>query len=59
MATLYCMKCGQKLPMPYHCGQPMHKEKIQDQDKLVCWMGPTCEEQQLPEHCGKPMSVKG
>lgn len=48
MATLYCMKCGQKLPLPFHCGQPMHKEKMQNQDKLVCWMGPTCGEQEMP-----------
>jgi DNA-directed RNA polymerase subunit RPC12/RpoP len=59
MATLYCMKCGQKLPLPFHCGQPMHKEKIQNQDKLVCWMGLTCGAQEIPQHCERPMVVKG
>jgi hypothetical protein len=59
MATLYCLKCGQKLPMPFHCGQAMRKEKINEQEKLVCWMGPSCGEQPIPEHCGKPMVVKG
>jgi len=59
MASLYCMKCGQKLPMPFYCGQPMQKDKIDDKEKLGCWMGSTCGEQDIPHHCGRPMTVKG
>jgi hypothetical protein len=24
---------------------------------LVCWMGPGCGKQALPEHCGRPMTI--
>jgi hypothetical protein len=59
VATLYYLKCGQELPLPFHWGQPMHEEKLKEQEKLVCWMGPTCGELPILEHCGKPVLVKG
>lgn len=51
--NLKCAKCGHTEPVPMHCGQPMHIEG----DKLVCWMGPKCGEQDLPTHCGTLMEI--
>ena len=54
MENLECTNCGVKLELPQHCGKPMHKEG----DQLVCWMGPECSSQPIPEHCGTSMDVK-
>jgi len=54
MSKLVCPKCGEEVSVPVHCGKEMH---IED-DQLVCWMGPTCGHQDLPEHCGTFMEIK-
>jgi len=53
MGKLKCVECGLEQELPMHCGQAMHKEG----DQLVCWMGPSCGAQPIPEHHGKPMDV--
>jgi Cu+-exporting ATPase len=53
MAKLKCVECGVEQDLPMHCGKPMHKEG----DELVCWMGPSCGAQPIPEHHGKPMEI--
>jgi Cu+-exporting ATPase len=53
MGKLKCVECGLEQELPMHCGQTMHKEG----DQLVCWMGPSCGAQPIPEHHGKPMDV--
>jgi Cu+-exporting ATPase len=53
MGNLKCSECGETQDIPMHCGQHMHKEG----DQLVCWMGPSCGAQPIPEHHGKPMDV--
>lgn len=35
----------------------MHIETIEGQDKLVCWMGPSCGVQDIPTHHEKPMKI--
>ncbi len=56
MATgLKCAKCGQTIPLPEHCGRPMHVESVDGRPRLVCWMGAKCGVQDIPEHCGEPM----
>lgn len=54
MAKLICEICGEELDVPVHCGKEMHKQG----DQLVCWMGPACGEQPIPEHCGETMMVR-
>jgi DNA-directed RNA polymerase subunit RPC12/RpoP len=54
MANLVCEKCGAEVSVPVHCGKEMHMEG----DQLVCWMGPTCGHQDIPEHCGTSMAIK-
>ncbi|UCC18834.1 MAG: heavy metal translocating P-type ATPase [Promethearchaeota archaeon] len=53
MGQLRCVECGLEQELPMHCGQAMHKEG----DQLVCWMGPSCGAQPIPEHHGKQMEV--
>jgi Cu+-exporting ATPase len=55
-AKLKCSKCGYETPMPPHCSRPMHVDKVAGQDKLVCWMGPSCGVADIPQHCGQPMN---
>jgi hypothetical protein len=56
MATkLKCEKCGFETAMPAHCNRPMHLERIGNETRLVCWMGPNCGVADLPKHCGAPM----
>ncbi len=54
MANLVCEKCGAEVSAPVHCGKEMHMED----DQLVCWMGPACGHQDIPEHCGEFMALK-
>lgn len=54
MAKLVCEKCGAEVSAPVHCGKEMHMEG----DQLVCWMGPACGHQDIPEHCGEFMALK-
>jgi YHS domain-containing protein len=51
--VLKCQECDYIEELPKHCGKPMHIEG----ESLVCWMGPQCGEQNIPEHHGKPMQV--
>lgn len=53
VGKLKCVECGAEQDLPMHCGKPMHKEGNQ----LVCWMGPSCGAQPIPEHHEKPMEV--
>ena len=54
MTKLVCEKCGAEKAVPMHCGQEMHQED----DQLVCWMGPNCGHQPMEQHCGKQMIFK-
>jgi Cu+-exporting ATPase len=49
------------IDIPLHCGKPMHVEIINDEQKLVCHMGPKCKKlnpiQDLPRHHNRPMKV--
>ena len=54
MGKLVCAMCGEEVAVPVHCGQEMHQEG----DQLVCWMGPACGVQDMPEHCGQAMALK-
>lgn len=58
MPKLVCQECGTKSEVPQHCGKPMHVEKVNGKDMLVCWMGPGCGKQEIPVHHGKPMNIK-
>jgi len=53
--TLKCAKCSTEMPMPSHCGKPMHVENVNGQTKLICWMGPGCGVADIPRHCDQPM----
>jgi Cu+-exporting ATPase len=56
MATkLKCDKCGAETAMPTHCNRPMHSEKVGNETRLVCWMGPDCGVADAPKHCDAPM----
>jgi Cu+-exporting ATPase len=54
---LFCQICDYNLPVPMHCKQPMHIEVIKGEEKLVCWMGPSCGIQDIPWHHEKPMKL--
>jgi len=54
-AKLKCERCGYEAAMALHCDKPMHLEKVDGRDKLVCWMGPGCGVAEVPSHCGQPM----
>ena len=53
MGVLKCVECGVEQDLPMHCGQPMHLEDNQ----LVCWMGPNCGIQLIPDHHRKQMKI--
>ncbi|MBN2151611.1 MAG: heavy metal translocating P-type ATPase [Candidatus Lokiarchaeota archaeon] len=53
--VLRCQECGEVQAVPWHCNQPMHVELVGGKEKLVCWMGPACGEQDIPSHHRKPM----
>jgi hypothetical protein len=55
---LKCENCGYTTSIPMHCGKSMHIEKIEEKNMLVCWMGPGCGKQAIPDHCDKPMIIK-
>jgi len=55
---LVCPKCGATLATPKHCKQEMHIEDVNEEKKLVCWMGTKCGEKPLPSHCGVPMTMQ-
>ena len=52
---LKCQSCDYSEPIPMHCKQPMHIEKVDGEEKLVCWMGPECGVQDIPSHHDKPL----
>ncbi|MCK4848244.1 MAG: heavy metal translocating P-type ATPase, partial [Candidatus Heimdallarchaeota archaeon] len=54
---LNCVKCNYSEPIPIHCKQPMHIETVEGKEKLVCWMGPSCGVEDIPQHHGHPMSI--
>jgi hypothetical protein len=54
---LVCQECDYSEVIPNHCGEPMHIEKIEDKEKLVCWMGPSCGVQDLPTHHDKTLKI--
>jgi hypothetical protein len=54
-AKMKCAKCGAEIETPKHCNRPMQVQKVRDQNKLVCWMGPGCATAELPQHCGTAM----
>ncbi|MFX1512235.1 MAG: hypothetical protein ACFFCQ_06585 [Promethearchaeota archaeon] len=53
-----CVSCGHEIPIPNHCGQEMHIEQVEGGSMLVCWMGPECGKQPIPEHCNKAMVLE-
>ncbi|MFX0206460.1 MAG: heavy metal translocating P-type ATPase [Candidatus Hodarchaeota archaeon] len=54
---LKCQVCDHSQSIPMHCKQPMHIEVVEGEEKLVCWMGPGCGIQELPNHHEKPMKI--
>ncbi len=54
---LTCQECEKQEEIPQHCGKPMHIEKIDDREMLVCWMGSSCGVRDLPNHHDKPMRI--
>ncbi len=44
--------------MPIHCNKPMHFERINGKDLLVCWMGLDCKSIDVPIHCGENMIIE-
>ncbi|MFX1504988.1 MAG: heavy metal translocating P-type ATPase [Promethearchaeota archaeon] len=54
---LQCQICEYTEPIPMHCKQPMHIENVDDETRLVCWMGPECGVQDIPIHHNKPMQI--
>lgn len=55
---LKCSSCGHTEPVPMHCGQEMHVEKVEGQEMLVCWMGPGCGKMDIPMHCDTQMIIE-
>jgi Cu+-exporting ATPase len=55
---LKCKKCGLEMDIPMHCDKPMHPEIVDEKEMLVCWMGPECGKQLIPEHHGIPMEYQ-
>lgn len=58
MAKLRCEHCGHETDLPNHCGKEMSVQEVDGKDMLVCWMGPNCGKQEVPQHCGAPMVAK-
>ncbi|MFX0173392.1 MAG: heavy metal translocating P-type ATPase [Candidatus Hodarchaeota archaeon] len=56
---LKCQVCDHSQSIPMHCKQPMHIEVVNGEEKLVCWMGPSCGVQELPTHHYKLMKIIG
>jgi P-type Cu+ transporter len=54
-SKLKCENCGAEIATPMHCDRPMHIEKVDGVEKLVCWMGPSCGVAAIPQHCASPM----
>ncbi|MFX0123930.1 MAG: heavy metal translocating P-type ATPase [Candidatus Hodarchaeota archaeon] len=54
---LKCQICDYTEHVPMHCKQLMHIENVNDEAKLVCWMGPECGVQDIPTHHNEPMRV--
>jgi Cu+-exporting ATPase len=54
-SKLKCENCGAEIPTPMHCDRPMHVEKVEGVEKLVCWMGASCGVADIPKHCTTPM----
>jgi len=54
-SKLKCGNCGAEIATPMHCDRPMHIEKVDGVEKLVCWMGPGCGVADIPQHCASPM----
>ena len=54
---LKCQECDYTEAIPMHCKQPMHVESVEGKERLVCWMGPSCGVQDIPNHHEKPMQV--
>ncbi|MHA2165131.1 MAG: heavy metal translocating P-type ATPase, partial [Candidatus Hodarchaeales archaeon] len=57
-SVLVCQTCDYSEPIPIHCKQPMHIETVGGEEKLVCWMGPSCGLAPIPYHCGKPLVIR-
>ncbi len=55
---LKCQTCDYTEPIPMHCNQPMHIEKTNGKEQLVCWMGVSCGVQDLASHHDKPMRIE-
>jgi Cu+-exporting ATPase len=58
-SLLVCQSCDYTEILPTHCKQPMHIETVEGEEKLVCWMGPSCGQAPIPYHCGKPLVIRG
>ena len=54
---LKCRICEHTQPVPNHCKQPMHLERIEDREMLVCWMGPDCGVKEIPMHHNVSMEL--
>lgn len=57
MAKLKCEHCEHEIDIPSHCGKEMSIQELDGEDMLVCWMGPDCGKQEMPQHCEKSMAV--
>jgi hypothetical protein len=57
MAAFYGMKCEQKLPVSFHCGQPMHEEKVEEKRSSGVGWGRSDEGQKIPSHYERSMAV--
>ena len=57
LVMLKCQVCDHTEEIPMHCGQPMHLEEVNNEEMLVCWMGPSCGVIEVPKHHEKPMII--
>ena len=55
--VLKCQVCDYVEPVPMHCTQSMHVETVEEEERLVCWMGPSCGVQDIPSHHDKQMQL--
>ncbi len=58
MAQLHCAACDETQPVPTHCGQPMHVDRVDGVEMLVCHMGPGCGKEPIPRHHGAAMTIR-